>query len=223
MTNPQAIQISALFVAAVVAFSWWRYRAARDIALDYLARNRYRVRKFGMGFHILPKFAGTFGRNYQHSHEFRAEVDDLRLGGTGVVWLRVYTDWLGSLQQEPEVSWERMPRENDETSRTAEDKWWDAQLSLLARVAAGESSFRSRARSGDEREEFDEVVEHVMALERRGLVKASAPVLNGMGAAQYDSVSNVSITPKGQQLLDEQERGKNERDAAARRARRSSL
>lgn len=223
MTRPEAIQLGALFVVGVVAISWWRYRAARDIALDYLTRNRYRVRKFGMGFHILPKFSGRLGRNYQHSHEFRAVVDDLRLGGTGVVWLRVYTNWLGSLQQEPEVSWEKMPTENSDDSRTAEDKWWEAQISLLKRVKFGESSFRSPLRGEEAREEFDEVVEHVMALARRGLVTASAPVLNGVGAAQYDSVSNVTITPKGEALLAEQERGANERDAAARRARRSAL
>ena len=221
MPPAQHLKYIVPMAIAALAFSWWRYRTARGIAEDWLLKNRYRVRTLRMGWHLLPRFAGRFGRSYEHSYEFRAEVDDRRLGGTGVLWLRVWTDWMGMMQKEPEQSWERMPVVTDASSRTAEDKWAEAQLALLERISRGESTFRSPVRNDAESDAFDEVVEHVMALQRRGLVSADAPVSNYRGTSQFDLVSNVAITNAGRQMLESHERTRNEQDAAARRSRRA--
>jgi len=195
----------ALLVAAILAHSWWRFRTARAVAAAWLAQHRYRPRSLRSGWRFLPRFAPKLFRDEDRAFEFRAEVDDLRLGGTGVVWLRVWTDWLGLMEREPEVSWERMPVEIDDGSRAAEDKWAESQHALLARVARGESTFRTTRAAGGA-EEFDEVVEHVMALQRRGLVTCDAPTLNHRGDAQFDAVANVSLTDAGQRVVDERAR-----------------
>lgn len=194
-----------LLVIALLAHAWWRFRTARAVAAAWLAQHRYRPRTLRSGWRFLPRFAPKLFRNENRAFEFRAEVDDLRLGGTGVVWLRVWTDWLGLIEREPEVSWERMPVEIDDASRTAEDRWAESQYALLERVARGESNFRgTRAATGSE--DFDEVVEHVMSLQRRGLVTCDAPTLGRRGNTQFDAVANVALTDAGRRIVDERAR-----------------
>lgn len=82
-------------------------------------------------------------RNNDWAVDFIAEVDDLRLGGFGKVKLRVWTDWLGMIDREPESSWDRMPTEDDGGARAPEaQNGLDSQLALLRRAAAGQSTFR---------------------------------------------------------------------------------
>lgn len=201
--DPKVILYFGAILLAVIAHSIWRYHTARGVAEEWLAQHRYRVRKLGMGWSILPRFAPKLFRNEDRAWQFRAEVDDLRLGGTGVVWLRVWTDWMGLVDREVEVNWELMPRPVDADSETLDDRLMDAQVELLARVDRGESTFRSRSRSIDDGGAFDEVVEHVMALERRGLVTCDPPLLGHRGNMQYEAVTNVRLTTLGRRLLAE--------------------
>lgn len=203
MSDRYVSWLPLLLVVAVLLHAVWRYRTARGIAEEWLTSHRYRPRSLRMGWFGIGRFAPKLFRDEGRAFQFRAEVDDMRLGGTGVVWLRVWTDWLGLASREPEVRWERMPIEVDERSDTMENKLAEAQLALLTRVAAGETTFRSRSHAVDEEADFDEVVEHVMALVRRGLVTCDAPLLNVRGNAQYAAVTNVAITDLGRRLLTE--------------------
>ena len=99
----------------------WRHARARDIAERWLAQHRYRVRSLRLSYWDAPmRFRVTPFRNNDWAVDFRAEVDDMRLGGTGKVRLRVWTDWLGMIDREPEVSWDRMPTEEDGGPQSAE-------------------------------------------------------------------------------------------------------
>ena len=133
--------------AAVFALSlghwWWRRAKAREIAEQWLAQHRYRVRSLRVSYwNARPRFRMTPFHNNDWAVDFRAEVDDMRLGGTGTVRLRVWTDWLGLIDREPEISWDRMPTEDDGGARAPESQWLDAQIALLRRVAEGETTFR---------------------------------------------------------------------------------
>jgi hypothetical protein len=192
-----------VLIVAVLLHAVWRYHTARGIAEEWLTAHRYRTRSLRMGWFGFGRFAPKFFRDEGRAYQFRAEVDDMRLGGTGVVWLRVWTDRLGLANREPEVRWERMPIEVAERSETMETTLAEAQLALLTRVVAGEPTLRGRSHSVDEEADFDEVVEHVMALVRRGLVTCDAPLLNVHGNAQYAAVTNVALTDLGRRLLAE--------------------
>ena len=103
-------------IAALVALSighWlWRWQRARGIAEAWLRQHGYRVRWLRMAYlNVRPRFRMTPFRNNDWAVDFRAEVDDTKLGGTGKVRLRVWTDWLGMIDREPEISWEQMPAE----------------------------------------------------------------------------------------------------------------
>lgn len=206
MNDRTTLWLGALLIIAVLAHSVWRYHTARAIAEDWLRRHRYRARALRMSWFALPRFAPKFFRDEGRAYQFRAEVDDLRLGGTGILWLRVWTDWYGLMQREPEVNWERMPVDLDERSRTMEDKLLELQLSLLGRVADGETTFRMRTGATDMSTDAVNVVEHVMALARRGLVTCDAPLLSGRGEAQVAAVTNVAVTDDGRRLLGAQRR-----------------
>jgi hypothetical protein len=203
MTDRTPLALVAILVVATLAHSVWRYTTARSIADRWLTQHRYRVRSLRMGWFRLPRFAPKLFRNEGRAFEFRAEVDDLRLGGTGVVWLRVWTDWIGLSEREPEVSWERMPVRVDDGSRALEDTWAERQLELLQRIARGETTFRARARSVDDGGEFDELVEHILALSRRGLVTCNTPILDVRGNSQYAAVTGVALTASGERFLAE--------------------
>lgn len=203
MRDANVVLLMLAVVGGSIAFSAWRYRMARDIAEEWLMRHRYRVRSLLMAWFSFPRFAPRLLRSEKRSVEFRAEVDDLSLGGTGVVWMRVWTDWIGVSEREPDISWERMPRAVDDGSRTLEDKWAIRQRELLERVASGEHTFRPESRSSDDARAFDELVEHLTALARRGLVSCSAPVMDVRGVSQYAVITDVALTAAGQRWLDE--------------------
>lgn len=192
-----------VLIVAVLLHAVWRYHTARGIAEEWLTAHRYRPRSLRLGWFGFWRFAPKFFRDEGRAYQFRAEVDDMRLGGTGIVWLRVWTDWLGLANREPEVRWERMPIDVDDGSQPMEHKLAEAQLVLLERVANGETTFRGQSHAVDDGADFDEVVEHVMALVRRGLVTCDAPLLNVHRNAQYAAVTNVALTDLGRRLLAE--------------------
>ena len=193
---------AALFVLSI-GHMVWRHRRARDIAERWLAQNRYRVRSLRMSLWDAPmRFRMTPFRNNDWAVDFRAEVDDMRLGGTGQVRLRVWTDWLGMIDREPEVSWDRMPTEENGGPPSPETQWADAQVAVLRRVADGESTFRPDSREPDARIAFDSTVEHVLALQRRGLLTCSTPIAEIKADAQYAAITDVELTPQGRQVLE---------------------
>ena len=187
-----------------IGLAFWRYRAAREVAEEWLLRHRFRVRSLRVPLFRMSPFSASLTAGRRRATHFRAEVDDLSLGGAGVVWLRVWSDWLGSPDREPEVSWERMPQVTDDRSRTIEDRWHRQQLSLLERVAAGEHTFRGRSRSADDGEAFDDEVEHLLAMSRRGFVTCNTPIMDIRGPGQYAAISNVELTDAGRRFLDAQ-------------------
>jgi hypothetical protein len=201
MTPRSAIVPAALFVLAALAHWWWRYRAARVAAEGWLEKHRYRARELRASLLNTATFSRSIWRDDDNAFEFRAVVDDLRLGGTGVVFLRVRTDWLGMIEREVDVNWERMPHRGPGDVEPAEDRWASAQLALLRRVGAGESTLRPAGRTPADGAAFDELVEHLMALERRGLVECSTPIAELHGRSQYAAVTDVVLTPDGRALL----------------------
>lgn len=199
----QTVWIVGAMVALSLAHWWWRYRQARAIADQWLAQHRYRVRSLRVAYwNSRPRFRMTPFRNNDWAVDFRAEVDDMRLGGTGVARLRVWTDWLGMIDREPEVSWDRMPTEADGGARLPETQWADSQIALLRRVALGESTFRPDARDATSRTDFDQTVEHLLALQRRGLLRCSTPLAELKADAQYAAVTDVELTDDGRRALD---------------------
>ena len=181
----------------------WRRQRARDIADRWLHQHGYRVRSLRFSyFDMQPRFRMTPFRNNDWAVDFRAEVDDTKLGGTGVVRLRVWTDWLGMLDREPEISWVRMPTEDNGGAKAPETQWEGAQLDILRRAAAGERTFRPTGNDSAARREFDETVEHLLALQRRGLLTCSTPIAELKADAQYAVISNVELTEDGGRALD---------------------
>lgn len=202
MTDKNAYTFMVLMFVASISHYWWRRRRARDIAERWLAQNRYRVRSLRVSYwNNRPRFRMTPFRNNDWAVDFRAEVDDMRLGGTGKVRLRVWTDWLGMIDREPEISWDQMPTEESGVE-TPETQWANAQIALLRRIAAGESSMRPDGRDAPARAEFDATVEHVLALQRRGLVKCATPMAELKDNAQYAALTEIEITPDGRSALD---------------------
>lgn len=180
----------------------WRHFRARGIAERWLAQHRYRVHSLERAWwtgHM--RFRLTPFRNNDWAVDFRAQVDDLRLGGTGVVRLRVWTDLLGLIEREPEITWDRMPTETS-GPKSSETQWHESQLALLRRVAGGESVFRPDGRDEASRAEFDSTVEHVLALSRRGLLTCATPMAELKANAQYAAVTDVELTMDGRLALE---------------------
>lgn len=181
----------------------WRRMKARQIAEQWLHQNRYRVKSLRVSYlNFQPRFRLTPFRNNDWAVDFRAEVDDMRLGGTGKVRLRVWTDWLGMIDREPEVSWDQMPTEENGGPKTPETQWLDSQIAVLRRVAAGESTFRPEGREPSARAEFDTLVEHILAMQRRGLLTCSTPIAELRADAQYAAITDVVLAPAGHLALD---------------------
>ena len=200
---PTTFTAVAALMALSVAHYWWRRARAREIAEQWLSQHRYRVRSLRVSYwDTHPRFRLTPFRNNDWAIDFRAEVDDMRLGGTGSLRLRVWTDWLGMIDREPETSWVRMPTEENGGARSPETQWVDAQLALMRRAAAGESTFRPEGRDAMARAAFDTTVEHLLALNRRGLLTCATPIAELKADAQYATVTDVTLTDAGRRALE---------------------
>ena len=203
MPLPTALTAGAALMVLSVGHYWWRRVRAREIAEQWLSQHRYRVRSLRVSYwDTHPRFRLTPFRNNDWAVDFRAEVDDMRLGGTGSLRLRVWTDWLGMIDREPEISWVRMPTEENGGAQSAETQWVDAQLGLLRRAAAGETTFRPEGRDATARAEFDTTVEHLLALNRRGLLTCATPIAELRADAQYAAVTDVALTDDGRRALE---------------------
>jgi len=194
-------------VGALVALHFgnllWRRHRAREIAERWLGQHNYRVQKLRAVFlEGGPRFRAVPFRSSDYAVDFRAVVDDMRLGGTGEVQLRVWTDWLGMIDRDPEISWVKMPNVEDGGAPTPEMQWEDAQVSVLRRVASGETTLRPAGRDPAARVEFDELVEHILALQRRGLLHCATPIAELRSDAQYAEVADVVLTADGRRAIE---------------------
>jgi len=204
MTEQTTYLAIAGFTVLSIGHWLWRRRTARDIAERWLGQHHYRVRNLRpVLWSGSPRFRATPFRNNDWAFDFTAEVDDMRLGGTGKVRLRVWTDWLGMIDREPEISWDRMPTEDEGGVRAPESHWADSQIALLRRAAAGESTFRPAGNDVAARAKFDEEVEHMLALNRRGLVTCATPIAELRSGAQYAALTNVELTEDGRRALEQ--------------------
>ncbi len=198
-----AILFVALVMLAAIGRSWWLYMEARAIAESWLREHKYRVRSLKVGLFPLFRFPARFFRNEERSTPFRAVVDDQQLGGTGVVWLRVWTDRLGLIAREPDVSWERRPVKVDPGDVPPEEKWELVQRALLKRVAHGETSFAAPRHPKADEMPFDEVVEHLLAMQKRGLIACSLPRASRQPGSRYDFIEFVEITDTGRAYFEQ--------------------
>lgn len=202
--------IVAVMVVLTLGQWWWRRGAAREVAVDWLQRHGYRVRSLRMPFTPGPVFGVRLLRDSDHAFAFRAEVDDRKLGGSGVVWLRVWTGWLGATSDDIDVRWERLPEGGGEGGGAAsradsslESRLADGQLAVLRAVAEGITIFRPEGRTPEAAAAFDERVEHLLALERRGLVSCSSPLAETRaGRGLYAAVRDVALTDAGRRELE---------------------
>lgn len=203
MPEPGFILYAAAAIALAVGWSLWGRARARDAAQAWLERHGYRVRSLRAtwgGVGAYPPELRLVRRNEQLV-VFRATVDDRRLGGTGVALVRVRVGPLGGIDaDEIEVAWERMPDPYAGGPPSPDAGWLDAQLAVLRRIAAGETTFRPTA-TEPAGEAFDAVVEHLLALQRRGLATCATPTADLRGRGQYAFVADAALTSEGERLI----------------------
>lgn len=195
-----------LVVAAFALLSAGQYVVRRSVskasAEQWLQRHGYRAKSLRFAWFSPMTPRGLF-RNRDRAIDFIADVGDTQLGGSGTVRLRVWTNWFGTVEQDVEVDWIQTPA----TGTFEEDKplmirLADAQLDILRRVSAGETSFYAPRSSEPDTGEFDELMEHVGALERRGMLTHAAPVQAARpGRSRYVSVSGLAVTASGEKWL----------------------
>ena len=202
MTRQSILLLSAAAVLFAIALYRWRYNQARSTVEEWLSRHNYRVRSLRIPWFRGMVFAPSWGRNSDNTFTFHAVVEDRDLGGTGRLWLRVWTSWLGTIDNDVEVAWEQMPEgRTDDIQPPLFSRLAEAQFSLLRRVADGETAFYAPRRSENGGAEFDQMVEHLLALSRRGMIICSEPRPGRAGETQYSDISNVALTSQGQSFL----------------------
>ena len=194
--------IGILVLLGTISRTWWMHAEARAIAESWLREHKYRVLRLRLGWFTLFRFTPQLFRNGDRAHHFRAVVEDKELGGTGIVWLRVWTDRLGLLAREPDISWERRPVPVDGTPASPEEVWEQAQRALLRRIARGANSFAAPRRESPDGMPFDEMIEHLLAMQQRGLIACSIPVTSHRPGARYDKIEFVELTDAGRGYLD---------------------
>src|SRR5512132_738709 len=194
--------------AAVILLALGHYAWRRQIALDraerWLAEHKYQIRRLRTPwFGGLGRFPPSLWRSSKRAIVFRAIVEDKSFGGTGIVWLRIWTGFLGTLGDDVEVSWERMPKRETDDAAPIDERWAERQLDLLRRIRNGETTFRPDGRVAPAGAEFDELVEYLLALQRRGLITCGTPLANLRGDSQYAAVTNATLTKGGERMLRE--------------------
>jgi hypothetical protein len=193
--------VFAGIILGAFAYYAWQRRSARDIAERWLMENRFRAVELRVPWFSMRHFPMSFGRSSKSAVVFRAVVEDRSFGGTGIVWFRVWPGRAGTLGDEIEVDWERMPERAPEDEPPLEEQWWTRQLELLRRIHGGETTFRFHGHDPTDGAEFDELVEYLLALQRRGLVTFGTPLANLHGESQYAAVTDVTITKAGEEIL----------------------
>lgn len=196
-----------LLAAAVMVFGigqyWWRYNQAKGVAEDWLREHHYRVMKLSLPWFHGMVFPPSLLRDTDRAFVFEAIVDDADLGGTGAVWLRVWTTWLGTTDSDVDVAWKRMPQGGGMGEfRPLAERLADEQLGLMRRVAAGEIRFYAPRRYEKDGAKYDEMVEHLLALSRRGMITCTEPDAGVKGVTQHSDVADVALTAAGREFLE---------------------
>ena len=204
MINSQraAVVFGGLAILASIAHSWHRYGKARSVAEAWLEREKYKVRSLKLGLFPFLIFSPRLFRSEERSFAFRAVVEDRMLGGTGVVWLRVWVERMGLILHDPDVRWEKRPLKTHANDLPPEEQWEMAQRGLLKRVARGETSFAAPRYPRDGEMPFDELVAHLLAMQKRGLVACSIPRPATTPGAHYEQLEFVELTDEGRGYLD---------------------
>lgn len=191
-------------VATVLSVAQYVMRRgkARQAALEWLRQHSYHPHRLTIPWLRTRayRFAPAPLRNNDKAFYLRAEVEDRKLGGVGVVWIRTWIGWMGTEIGDTEVFWEHMPAATE--GMHSGPVWEAAQLALLDRIAAGERTFRpTDTRSALAGAAFDLDVEHILALQRRGLVKCGTPVAEvRVPGRAYAYITDVQLTEEGQRV-----------------------
>jgi len=204
--------------AAVVALLRDAYLGAqaRAVVERWAARHEYRLLACRRSW--VPAWLAGFGlRNTgdrlgadgvprrRYVYLFAVVVADGKLGGRSRARVRVEGDWAAGFDDDVDVAWDEMnaPDPTGAATPDAGPTWDAAQLALLRRVGAGESTFRPDDRHTPEAgERFDLVVEHLQAMQRRGLVDFPAPLAEiGRPGRLYGAVTDVALTAAGRAVL----------------------
>lgn len=106
------------------------------------------------------------------------------------------------MDREPELYWERMPTADNGGALTPEMEWENAQIAVLRRVAAGDTRWLPEGRDPDARADFDTMVEHILALQRRGLLHCATPLAELHSVAQYAEIADVVLTTEGRRMIE---------------------
>lgn len=203
LANQPVILLSGAVILFGIGQYYWRYNQAKGIAQDWLREHHYRVVKLSLPWFVGGVFPPTLLRDTDRAFVFEAIIDDEDLGGTGAVLLRVWTTWLGITDSEVDVAWKRMPHGGVIGEyRPLAERLADEQLGLMRRVAAGETRFYAPRRYEKDGAKYDEMVEHLLALSRRGMITCTEPEAGVKGVTQYSDVADVALTASGREFLD---------------------
>ena len=208
---PVWVSVAAAAVAAAVVRDRWLEAQARDVVDRWAAEHRYRVvrcRRAWLSLSLVntaPRYGPIGLERRRHAYAFEVTVEDRALGGTSRARVTVLGDWLSGFDEELDVAWHEL-NTPDPAAAPPGPAWDAAQLDLLRRVGDGESTFRpDDPHSAEAGERFDLLVEHLQAMQRRGLVDFPAPLadISGRGR-QHAAVTGVTLTAAGRALLERQ-------------------
>lgn len=202
--NPDRLLIAGAVIAAILIAwrTWYMHDVAKGIAEEWLHANRYKAISVKTGLFGGFRFGPRMFRNEERSTHFRCVVEDTRLGGRGVVWLRVWTDRLGLIAREPDVNWETHPHTLDAAGfLPVEDRLEVAQRALLKRIARGETQFAAPSHPRADDEPFDTIVEHLKAMQERRLIAISTPQRSSTAGSMYELVEFAELTEEGRAYL----------------------
>lgn len=201
----QPAVLAAAVVLLGIAHTVWRWSTAKNIAEQWLEQHHYRTKSLRTAWFGAMLFAPALLRSSRNAFVFLANVDDKELGGTGELGLRVWLTFFGAQNGDVETAWKRMPEGGDIRAEPLMERLADAQISVLRRVAAGETAFYApRHPDESQQREFDELVEHVLALSARGMLTHGAPVTDGRPGSGYESIGSLGLTQSGRAWLESQ-------------------
>jgi hypothetical protein len=202
LANQPIVLLAAAVMILGTGHQWWRYSRAKSTADEWLREHHYRVMKLSLPWFRGMVFPPSMFRNSNNAYVFEADVDDTELGGTGTIFLRVWITWLGMAYNDVEVVWQRMPHGGMGEVRPLAERLADEQLGLMRRVAAGETRFYAPRRWEKDGAKYDEMVEHLLALSRRGMITCTEPASGEKGVTQWSDVTDVALTAAGRDFLE---------------------
>jgi len=199
----QTVLLAGVVMLLGIGQHLFRYNGAKSVAQAWLQQHHYKVVEFRYLWFPGMTFPPRLLRNSSSGFAFKAVVNDTELGGTGVVWLRVWSSWFGVTDDDVDVVWKEMPDGGtDGAVPSFGDRMIDSQLALVHRIAAGEKTFYAprQREGGNAGLQYDEMVEDLLALSRRGMITLTQPESGIKGWTEYSDVKNVALTEEGQKM-----------------------